>query len=43
MNNISVDKEKFQINFKFYNFLKTLNSNDGLTNLQLKVATFKFS
>lgn len=36
MNNIIVDKEKFQINFKFYTFLKILNSNDGLTKLQLK-------
>lgn len=35
MNNITIDKKKFEINFTFYNFLKVLNSNDGFTSAQL--------
>lgn len=40
MNTITISKEKFNINFLFYNFLKILNSNDGLSNSQLD-KTFK--
>jgi hypothetical protein len=40
MNNITVEKDSFQINYKFYYFLKILNSNDGLSEAQLR-QTFK--
>jgi hypothetical protein len=35
MNNIHIEKSYFNINFTFYNFLKILNSNDGLSSSQI--------
>ena len=36
MNNIAPNGQKFDINFTFYRFIKILNSNDGLTDSELK-------